>query len=378
VHTDVVQKDILKIIELRGRWGTMFVLFNCLLCSRFLFSVISCSLCAIAVPFSMDIPNENGRGRPPQDYRLKYLALETRCKRAGLQPQSNEPFKKQLTEQANVELLALRQLVSNQQSQIVHLNSKIEKLEKDPVSSLLNHRERRKPYSQLSNSRKREIRSAITKVVGRNSGSVEGQKILFLRDILRTLPSALQIENALREILEHDKIGSVMQEGIVNKCVYHASRSELIRTRDFVERRRLQLSQAKKVQLNRSAKNIVAEITPEVSLLPVICPCSSKTDKAARAHLRNAFPVILPRAFTDDSLNFEHAKLDPEAVIRSALCLFYCTEEFHQHWHWFYSAQQDGLKLNHIELSTFYDSFPLGNRGEQCTGLYIRFLNAAV
>jgi hypothetical protein len=323
-------------------------------------------------------------GRPPLpagEYRTRFLNLETRCKRAGLDINSKKPLKEQLAYVMSKELQALRKTISEQQAENEKLKTQISNLKKRSFMAVFSNSKRRKPYSLLSNRRKKCLRGVVSKAILTNSNDIRKDKMCFIIDYMKGCHDTMEISQNIQEIFKDKKIGAVIQQGIVNKAVQRASKSEVNRMRDFVIRKRLQLSVEKKKQLNKTAQSIQADLGNGLTVSNVVVPCSSDIVKTARANLRRMFPLILPNANTDQRFHFrklfplEHAVMDTVAVIKSALCLFYCTEEFYPHWQWFYSPELAGPKVHHIELSTFYDSCPLGS--EPCTGLYLRLLNAA-
>ena len=183
----------------------------------------------------------------------------------------------------------------------------------------------------------------------------------------------------LRVLLEDESICKVLQDRFINKSTYHASRDENTRTREFVERKRMQISQAKKHRQNQSSKKLGTSIGSKLKVKNMTTPCNSGTDLKAKQHLRRAFVMEMPTSVTDATIliKVEHALVNTVALIKSALTLFYTTQELESHWYWFYSAKEQKFKYNFIEPSTFFDSTPMGKDGDACTGLYFRIINAA-
>ena len=139
----------------------------------------------------------------------------------------------------------------------------------------------------------------------------------------------------------------------------------------------MQISQAKKHRQDQSAKKLATSIGSKLKVKNMTTPCNSGTDLKAKQHLRRAFVMEMPTSVTDATIQVEHALVDMVALIKSAITLFYTTQELESHWYWFYSAKEQKFKYNFIEPSTFFDSTPMGKDGDACTGLYFRIINAA-
>lgn len=320
----------------------------------------------------LDGPAIRAMGRPTVDYKKMYLALELRCKRAGLSVQSPQPFKKQMISLCENNSMELAKQLKEKDLKIEKLGNQNNHL-LTKTGALGNGS---KPYSKKSSGRQRILRKKVEKLVVVNSTQPVTEKAAFVTDMVRYSGNKVQILESLTEFFEDKKIASIIQEDIMNKAVCHVSRSEMVRTRDFVERKRMQISKSKRQQSNRVQKTLTAAVSSQVTLHPVVVPCYSATDNAARAHLRNAFPLMLPSAIKDDSIKVEHALLDTVAMIKCGLCNFLTVEELGANWVWFYSGKLQSYKYLHVELSTFFDSTPFGSNGDSCTGLYVRFINA--
>lgn len=317
------------------------------------------------------VPCGPALGRPRVDYRSMYLSLEKRCKRAGLSLDSNQPFKKQMLNLCSIE-------VGELSKQVKEKDKLIEKLEKQKRSNtaMIGIRRGLKPYSQKSSRRQRQLRSSIEKIVVANSTQPARAKASFVKDFVRYSLNKVEILESLNDFFEDKKIASIIQDDILNKATYRVSRSELVRTRDFVERKRMQISRSKRQKSNKVQAALTVKVSSQIAVESVVIPCTSKTDKAARCHLRRAFPLLTPSAMKDENIKVEHALIDTVAMIKCCLCNFFSVEELGENWVWFYSARLRGYKFLHVELSTFYDSTPFGKDGDSCTGLYIRFINA--
>ena len=83
-------------------------------------------------------------------------------------------------------------------------------------------------------------------------------------------------------------------------------------------------------------------------------PCNSGTDLKAKQHLHRAFVMEMPTSVTDATIQVEHALVDMVALIKSAITLFYTTQELESHWYWFYSAKEQNFKHNFIEHFTVF------------------------
>ena len=109
-------------------------------------------------------------------------------------------------------------------------------------------------------------------------------------------------------------------------------------------------------------------MTSKISAQNVSTPCNSKTGAKARSQLRRMFPIPLPSAVADVTIKVEHALVDL-CIIKCGLTAFMTVEELDCNWMWFYSLKTQSYKLRHLEVSTFYDSTPIGKDGDACSGL---------
>ena len=97
----------------------------------------------------------------------------------------------------------------------------------------------------------------------------------------------------------------------------------------------------------------------------------------ARKHLRDNFPDQLPVALQDPTLKVEHAFLEVEMVIKSFITLIYTTKELHVNFLWFWDAKEGKPRINHFQLATFFDGFPLYGGKSNSTVLCLKTLNLA-
>ena len=334
------------------------------------------------VSTTSDIENENpniprsrskfkrgeGGGRHPTDFKLNYRALEKRLKRAGIDLESNESIKKQCLRGLSTDLKQKEKDIKRLEKELAAAKAELSQLPFKDMNAI-------EPYTDKGLRRQSHVRKFVSQIIVSKLELPIREKAAFVKDLIH-FQNVGHVETMLNEIMEDDKISAVFQKKIVDKACYRASTSEINRTRDFVERKRMQLSKCKKNQLSSSSKKTTAKIGSKVVLRNNAVHHNSRNDKASRNLLRVTFPLLLPKAVRDDTIQVEHALIDTVAMVKSQLLMFFATEELHQHWVWFYSCKKNDYLYNHVKLSSFYDSTPIGKDGDSCVGLYLRILNA--
>jgi len=170
------------------------------------------------------------------------------------------------------------------------------------------------PYSVKTPRRQFDVRKFIDKVVVANSENHIREKSTFVKDYIH-FEKLADVETMLNELIEDDKISKVFQKKIVDKACYRASTSEINRTRSFVERKRMQLSKCKKNLFRNACKNIAVKISSKVAVKNSAVHHNSRSDKTSRNHLLVAFPLHLPKAVRDDTIQVEHALVDTVAMV---------------------------------------------------------------
>lgn len=328
-----------------------------------------------------DGEGKNG-GRPKVDYKQKFRSLERRVKRSGIDLTSREPFAKQLSG-GNGEGYEIQKKLKSVEEDLENARKEIAQLKQKLVAKKVSRKKvrlpsRLKPYSQKSERNKRMLRNAISLKVIANSNKPTQETATFIKDMFHFSVTKEALRESLVCVLEDPKVAAVMQKDIINKEVYRASKDEMNRTRDFVAAKKMQISKAKKQQLNKAKLECGTPIGSKIKVYPITMPYHTKNIDAARRHLRRSFPLVLPTALKHITVDVEHALVDTVAMVKCGLASFYCNEQLHPNWLWFFDSRAgDGYKVNHVELSTFFDSTPLGKDGDSCTGLYLRFINAA-
>ena len=141
-----------------------------------------------------------------------------------------------------------------------------------------------------------------------------------MKDLLK-FSTANERSQMLRVLLEDELICNVVQDKFINKSAYHALRDKNTRTREFVEQKRMQISQAKKHRQNQSSKKLGTSIGSKLKVKNMTTPCNSGTDLKAKQHLRRAFVMEMPTSVTDATIQVEHALqlVNTVALIKSAL-----------------------------------------------------------
>jgi hypothetical protein len=313
------------------------------------------------------------------DYKKLYFSLRRRVKRNGLAVDSKKSFKKQMLACVQAELAGKNAEITALQKNNAVLQEKVTKMEGNDLMRKVRYIcNARKPYSEKGETSKRQMRSVFNEIICHNTANPNKERSLFLTDMVKFSPGSNGLLDGLNEMLLEPIIASTIQKEILNPAGCRASADEMNRLRDYVERKHMQLSKSKKQAMNKSFGKVEISINAHLKVKNVKMPCNTKTDRAAQQHLRRAFPVLLPFAIIDVTIKVEHAMMETESFLRSIIVLYYCTEELQSHWHWFCTVK-NGIwvpKFNHIELSTFYDSTPLCKTGDNCTGLYLRVLNA--
>jgi hypothetical protein len=331
-----------------------------------------------AVIQNVDTGRKRGRPKEDIDFRKRLEALEKRVKRAGLELKSELPFKQQIQNIISNDVKALHDEIAAKDKEISLLKRKLCQWENNSIcKKLLMLSNSKKPYSQKSASKKRLLRNLVCNAITVNSTTPFEDKSLFVKDFIVASTRREEILKAVKTCLDNEKVASVFQSNILDVASKAVSKSQLNRTKDFLGRKKMQISMKKKQSMSSERYHSAhIELSPNLKVKSVAIPCSSKTDKAARSFIRDSFPITLPKALQDKSSNVESAYLRTEQLVKCIIAMFYCTKELHSHWHWFYSAAEKGFHYNFVQLSTFYDSAPIGKNGEQCTGLYLRILNA--
>ena len=290
---------------------------------------------------------------------------------------SQEWLKKQCTEKFYPELVEAKKELKRKDKEIERLQATVENYKKRWKELPFKDCSKMDPYSGKTHNKRLDVRNGVDMIVCAGSENPVKEKAKFVREYIHYSDTKQNLKVIVSEVFDDPKISEVIQTNFINKAIFRASKSEMNVTRDFVARKRMQLSKVKKSKLNAESKKLVIQISSKLKTTNATTAAHTRNDRKSRAHLRQAFPTQLPLAVLDDTIQVEHALVDTVSMIKAAVTLFYTTEELHPHWLWFYSGKHQKFLINHIKLSTFYDSTPFGKDGDACTGLYLRVLNAA-
>jgi hypothetical protein len=287
----------------------------------------------------MEEKAQRKRGRPSEEYRKKHQVLEKRIRRAGLQLHGGN-FKKQMLEIVQNEQQTLSTTIAAKEKEIIKLREKLQSMENKalfPALKALSNCSR--SYAVKCDRKKRLLRKFVWRAVTSNSTAPVRDKALFIRDMIMYGASKKEILSVLQHCFETKKLATVIEQSIVHPATVSASKNDTNRARDFVDRKRLQISRRKKNLQRKCSERLQVKISPNLKIKNVGIPCSSKTDKAARAFIRNNFPYQLPTASSNIFIDVENAFVETESLVKSVLTLFYSAQQLEKHWHWFYCSE---------------------------------------
>lgn len=236
-----------------------------------------------------------------------------------------------------------------------------------------------KSFSNVSTREQRRKKALIKNIVCGEGGDRK-QDVTelgsFCIDVMKNLPKDA-IVPALKRIVEEDKLSRIFQTQIIEKKRTQVSKDQFARTREFVDRRKAHIGRKRKRMLKKQSTKNILKISNTVSFEPVTFAARAENDAKSRKHLRENFPVAMPYALQHDSVKVEHAFVEVEHMMKCAITLIYTTQSLHNSFFWFWDVSSQSFKVNHFEISTFFDGFPLFGGSESATIFCLRILNIA-
>lgn len=209
------------------------------------------NICENVNQFQENIPPlVNRGGRPTVDYKNRYLSLERRCIRSGLQVDSKVAFQQQMKNSIDDTNQELQKRIADLENQLKKANDRLKKkVKKRKQSGKLRknmnakHFAQMKPYTEKCVSQQREMRCNIYDNATANSAHPSKDKAALIRDLVRYSKCE---KEAIEMIFEDSRIANVIQDEFANKAVFYASTNELNRAREFVGRKRQFMSRKKR------------------------------------------------------------------------------------------------------------------------------------
>jgi hypothetical protein len=325
-----------------------------------------------------DPKTKKKRGPKPieKDYKAKYESERQKCAywrkkynevQASLQPLADEvkPLANKV-QKLEAAVVRKKRIIQKYKQRCYRLKNKVSK----------GSRKSKKSYKEMANRTRRRHRAFVASILSNeaamNCKEAADNMAQLALDITRS-----QKGTVLKNIFADDSICNTFKEQIVKPQHKKTLKNQTKRSRNFLNRKLSFMGRERKKKLDALSSDINFQMADGVEVPNVIFPEHGDRDNKAREHLRVNFPCLLPIAETDSTINVEHAFVDAEAMVRAAIVFLYTTPAMHKHIVWFWDDVLQRLKINHFELMTFYDGYPLFSGKENATLFAFRFLNLA-
>jgi hypothetical protein len=233
----------------------------------------------------------------------------------------------------------------------------------------------KKAYSEMSARSRRRHRAALAATLSSTNDRKASRKELAELSI-DTIQEKGNLSPTLKLLFESEKTAKVIEQVVVKPELKKTKKQQLNRTRRVFNRKLSYIGRKKQKKHQKYEKCSKLKLG-KVEVPQVEYSEHSDNDKKAFEYMRSCFPGTLPEAKKIDSISFDHAFVDAEEMLRAAIVFIFTTESLHESFHWFWDNANNKPKMNHFEVSTFFDGFPIFGGSNNCTQFTFRLLNLA-